>query len=292
MPKKVLICGSSGQLGSKLSEVLSKNFELILTDREQLDITDSKKVKAFVSKISPDVIVNCAAYTAVDKAEEEKEVCYKINVEGASNLARAAAKIGSVAIYISTDYVFDGKKNSPYEEMDRTHPLSIYGRSKLEGEEATQECPKHYIIRTAWLFGETPEQRNLNFVEKMLELSASRKELKVVDDQIGSPTYTGDLSEAIKLLISPAPRSLPAAPYGVFHFSGDGEASWFDFAKEIFRQTDRKVELLPVKSGAFPSKAKRPSYSYLDKSKFERLLNRKVRPWQEMLSSYLQEASS
>lgn len=295
---KVLITGAKGMLGSKLTEVLSPVFDLVVTDREEMDITNSQQVEDIVSRNKPNYIIHCAAYTAVDKAEDEKDVCHKINVAGSANVARSANKAGSTLITISTDYVFDGQKKSPYLESDETTPLSVYGQSKFDGEkEVAKLCPQHYIIRSSWLFGEMPAGQspppgrvqpsgrrlggaNSNFVEKIIELSKKNDVVKVVDDQIGSPTYTGDLSLAIRRIIE------SKISYGIYHFSGSGEASWFDFAKEIFIKTNLKSDLVPIKSSEFPQKAKRPRYSYLSKEKIENALDFKARSWQEMLEDY------
>lgn len=286
---KVLITGKAGMLGQKVSETLKRSHDLILTDKEDLDICDKKKVSKFIAKANPDFVINCAAYTAVEKAEDEIELCHRINCEGADNVAGAADKAGAVMIHISTDYVFDGHKKTPYLETDQVNPQSSYGKSKLEGERAvSKHCQSHYIIRTSWLFGEIKTGKSTNFVEKMLELSEKNSPIRVVSDQIGSPTYTGDLAELIARIID-RPEKIG---YGIYNFSGKGEASWYDFAKEIFKIQKREIKIEAVPTDKFPSNVNRPPYSYLDKTKIEKALNFEVRPWQKMLRDYLKKTSS
>jgi len=210
-------------------------------------------------------------------------LCRKINAEGSKNVALAAKENNTTMLYISTDFVFDGKKNAPYTEEDEANPESAYAQTKFEGENFVRDiCPQYYILRTAWLFGELPENHpGTNFVEAMLKLAKEKDSINVVSDQIGSPTYTGDLVSVMKMIIE---REIPC---GVYHVSGTGASSWYDFAKEIFEQTNTKIDLKPISSEEYPQKAKRPSYSYLDKSKIEKALGIKVRSWQEMLSDYL-----
>jgi dTDP-4-dehydrorhamnose reductase len=204
-------------------------------------------------------------------------------------VARAANMIGAVMIHISTDYVFDGQKKTPYLETDQANPLSYYGKSKLEGEKAvSRHCRRHYIIRTSWLFGEVNVGRNTNFVEKMLELSRRGDLIRVINDQIGSPTYTGDLAKLIAKIINRSDK----VEYGIYNFSGKGEASWYDFAEEIFKIEKRKIKIKAVSTGEFPSNVNRPLYSYLDKKKIEKALGFKVRSWQQMLQDYLEKISS
>lgn len=287
---KILISGTFGQLGFKIQELLSQNHELILTDRDNLDITNQKAVADFVEKKVPDVIIHAAAYTQVDQAESEVDLCRSINVDGTYHLARAAKKIDALIFYLSTDYVFDGKKHSPYLETDKPHPLSIYGETKYAGEKIIREENNNfYILRTSWLFGETfPNRSGSNFVQKILQLAQSRDQLTVVHDQIGSPTYTKDLVEMIDLFISQY-NSDQLITSGLYHFSGQGECSWYDFAKEILDLKSIKIDLQKVNSDQFPQKATRPKYSYLSKEKIEKSSGVKVRKWQEMLAEYLTE---
>lgn len=322
--KKILVTGANGQLGFKIRQLLSKDYDLILTDIDTLDITDQNTIDNFIKERKPDFIIHAAAYTQVDKAEDDPVLCNKINIDGTKNIAKAAKKHSSTLIYISTDYVFDGKggtqglglrtqgspttqdpRPKPYTETDTPNPLSVYGKSKLAGEKAVQKiCKKYYIIRTSWLFGQLPESHPCsNFVETMLRLASEKNELKIVNDQIGSPTYTYDLVNVIDKIIrsqdlglrtqestnNPRPKTqaLSPVPFGIYHFSGNSKCSWYDFAKEIFKITKNNIELKPIVSSSFPQKAKRPSYSYLSKNRIEQTLNIKVRTWQEMLKSYL-----
>jgi dTDP-4-dehydrorhamnose reductase len=280
---KILVTGAKGQLGNKLNEILGKNHQLILTDSDNMDITDINMVRRVIIEEKPDYIIHGAAYTKVDKAEEEIDLCRKINSIGTKNIATVAKEFDVKLIYISTDFVFDGLKKTPYTELDKPNPLSVYGLTKYEGEEYIREiCTKYYIIRVAWLFGELPiGGAGTNFVEIMLRLAKERPGLSVVNDQIGSPTYTGDLVETISKIIISSPE------FGTYHFSGDGDCSWYDFAREIFKQTNTKIDLIPITSAEYPQKAKRPPYSYLDKSKIEKTLDIKIRLWQEMLGEYL-----
>jgi dTDP-4-dehydrorhamnose reductase len=286
---KILITGAKGQLGHKIIEVMGSKHELILTDVDNMDITDLEVVRRVVTKEKPGHIIHAAAYTKVDKAEEEIELCRKINALGTKNVAIAAKENGAKLIYISTDFVFDGSKKTPYTEEDVANPLSVYGLTKYEGEKFVREiCDEHYIIRVSWLFGELPkestgESKGTNFVETMLRLAKNRSTLSVVSDQIGSPTYTGDLVETISKLIDVAPA------FGTYHFSGSSGCSWYDFAKEIFAQTKTKIDLRPISNKEFPQKAKRPSYSYLGKRKIKGALRIEVRGWKEMLGEYLSE---
>lgn len=299
--KKVLVTGAKGQLGKKIIELMGTDFHLVLTDADTMDITDKSQIQKVMRLERPDVIIHGAAYTAVDKAEENIELCRKVNALGTKNIAECAKEFDIPLIYISTDYVFDGKKKTPYSETDPANPLSVYGTTKLEGENFIKEiCDKYYIIRSAWIFGELPEGHpGTNFVETMIRLSKEKDSLNIVNDQIGSPTYTGDLVEIIKLIVrsqelgvrrlrqTPNAQLQTTIPYGLYHFSGVGVCSWYDFAKEIFKQENIEIKLNPISSEQYPQKAKRPAYSYLDKAKIEKALGIKVRVWQEMLAEYL-----
>ncbi len=304
MKNKILVTGAKGQLGKKIVEILGSEYDLVLTDADDMDITIKDKVFEVVGKEKPDYIIHGAAYTRVDDAEDKIDLCRKINAEGSKNVAMAAKENNTTLLYISTDFVFDGSKNTPFSEEDATNPESVYAKTKLEGEDFVREiCAKYYIFRTSWLFGELPEGHpGTNFVEAMLKLAKERDSLNVVSDQIGSPTYTKDLVEVIAKIVSsqqsavssssssngkPQTANRKPVPYGIYHVSGIGEASWYDFAKEIFEQTNTKIDLKPITSKEYPQKAKRPSYSYMDKSKIEKALGTKIRPWQEMLSDYL-----
>ena len=280
---KILVTGAKGQLGKKIIDVLGKEHQLVLTDYDNMDITDIKAIRAVVEKEKPDYIIHGAAYTQVDKAEENTELCRKVNSFGTKNIATIAEEYDIKLIYISTDFVFDGLKKLPYNEKDFANPLSVYGLTKYEGEEFIREiCSKYYIIRVAWLYGELPiGHPGTNFVEVMLKLASEKPTLSVINDQIGSPTYTGDLVEIISKTIIQSPE------FGTYHFSGTSPCSWYDFAKEIFTQANVEIDLRPITSSEYPQKAQRPMYSYLDKTKIENALNIKVKPWQKMLEEYL-----
>ena len=289
--KTILITGAKGMLGQELTRQLCKlpttDYKLSLTDREEMDITDNKAVDKLISAEKPDYIVHAAAYVEVDKAEQEKALCKKINVDGTKNIALAAQKVKAAMIYISTDYVFDGKINRPYKETDKTNPLGVYAKTKLEGEkQVAKYCKKHYIFRVSWLFGKV--EGKTNFVDKMIELS-NKGPIKVINDQIGSPTNTGDLAKAISTLIARHQKAKPRPAYGIYHFSGTGETTRFEFTKEIFRQKKIKTKLSPITTSEFFAKSERPAYSYLDKTKIEKALTIKVEPWQNMLANYLRE---
>ena len=313
---KILITGAKGQLGKKLIDKLKADHDLILTDSEEMDITKPEMVTDVLNKEKPDFIIHAAAYTAVDKAEAEgRDLCYKVNALGSENLAKAAEAIHTTLLYISTDYVFPGTPSTslsfesepegsslrvedragatkPLNEDDPTDPVNFYGQTKLDGENFVRSiCKKYYIIRTAWLYGELPEGHpGSNFVETMLKLAHDKGEVDVVSDQIGSPTYTGDLVNLISEIIdqSSGLRTVDfGLPFGTYHFSGEGEASWYDFAKEIFDQTKTKVNLLPITTDKFPRPAKRPAYSYLSKEKLKSF-GFAIRPWQDALTEYLE----
>ena len=256
--KQVLVTGANGQLGKSIKRI-SLNFKelkFVFTDVADLDITNSEEVNTFFESNALDYCINCAAYTAVDKAEEEVEKAYLINATAVKNLAEACQKTGVVLIHISTDFVFDGTKSTPYTEEDTPNPLSVYGKSKLKGEEYVQEiCDRHFIVRTSWLYSEYGN----NFVKTMLRLAETRKQISVVNDQIGSPTYAGDLAEfSLKVISS------ESTAYGLYHYSNLGAISWYDFAVEIFRQHNKDVHVVPISTSSYPTAAKRPKYSVLD----------------------------
>ncbi|MGN0015341.1 MAG: dTDP-4-dehydrorhamnose reductase [Candidatus Gastranaerophilaceae bacterium] len=269
--KKILVTGANGMLGHDLCPTLEDaGFETIETDVDTLDITDFAQAESFFAQSQPDAVVHCAAYTNVNKAEEDIDTAMKINAEGTENLAKICAKADIPIVYISTDYVFDGTKNEPYLPYDKPNPINAYGLTKLKGEEAVQKhCEKFYITRTSWLYG----LHGKNFVETMLSL-ADKPELKVVDDQIGCPTWTQELSNGIATLLS------EEAPYGIYHVCGTGKTSWYGFAKEIFELAGLKVNLIPCKSDEFPSPAKRPAYSVMYNDNI-------CRTWKAALKDYM-----
>lgn len=277
----ILITGGNGQLGTELRLLLEEQgvADVVATDSHDLDVTEEKEVLAFVQEKRPSVIYHCAAYTAVDKAEEEdKKLDEAVNVTGTRNIALAAKAVDAILVYISTDYVFDGKKkDGEYQVDDPTNPLNEYGRTKSLGEQAVQEImDSYYIIRTSWVFG----AHGHNFVFTMKNLAKTRDTLTVVNDQFGRPTWTRTLAEFMVYVIQ------QKAPYGIYHLSNDNSCSWYEFAKAILK--DQPVEVLPVTSEEYPQKAKRPQYSVMDLSK-AKALGFKIPTWQEALTKMLEE---
>lgn len=275
---KIVITGAKGQLGTELINQL-KNVEgvdVIPTDREDLNIIDINSVDEFLLNSKPDVVINCAAHTAVDLCETDVENAYKINAVGPRNLAIVCEKIGAKLVQVSTDYVFDGNGNRPYREDDITCPNSIYGTSKLMGENFVREfCSKYFIVRTAWLYGE-----GNNFVRTMLKLAETNKELNVVNDQFGSPTSTTDLAKAIIDLMT-------TEHYGVYHGTCEGQCSWYDFAKKIFEIKNIDIKVNPVTSEEFKRPAPRPAYSVLDNFMFKLVGLNSFKNWEDSLIEYL-----
>ena len=267
---KVLVTGANGMLGQDLCPILEDaGYEVVETDIANLDITKSDDVNRVITEENPDYVIHCAAYTNVDKAEEDLDTATKINVQGTENLAKACANADTTLVYISTDYVFDGTKNEPYLPTDKTNPINNYGLTKCRGEEAVQKyCEKYYIARTSWLYG----HHGKNFVETMISL-ADKPELKVVDDQIGCPTWTVELSNGILKLID-------NKPYGIYHVCGSSSTSWFGFAKEIFKQMKLDVNVKPCTTEEFPRPAKRPAYSIMNNGGI-------CRDWKVALSDYI-----
>uniref|UniRef100_UPI0040273EBF dTDP-4-dehydrorhamnose reductase n=1 Tax=Candidatus Scatousia sp. TaxID=3085663 RepID=UPI0040273EBF len=267
---KILVTGAKGMLGQDLCPILEDVGAFVIeTDVDTLDITKGDAVEQALTDIHPDMVIHCAAYTNVDKAEEELETAKLINVTGTENIAKICGKLDIPLVYISTDYVFDGTKTEPYAPDDTTNPLNNYGLTKLQGEEAVKKyCEKYYIARTSWLYGHYGK----NFVETMISL-ADKDELKVVDDQIGCPTWTVELANGILKLLS--------KPYGTYHVCGSGTTSWYGFAQEIFKQTGLNVNLKPCTTEEFPRPAKRPQYSVMANENI-------CRNWQVALHDYLE----
>lgn len=278
---KVLITGAGGQLGLEIIDQLEKQrevYKLVKADRSGLDITNLDEVYEKISLEKPDVVINCAAHTAVDLCEKDIDSAYKVNAIGPRNLAITCEKIGAKFVQVSTDYVFDGKSTRPYKEDDITCPNSIYGKSKLMGEQFTKEfCSKYFIVRTAWLYG-----NGNNFVKTMLKLSENNKELNVVNDQYGSPTSTVDLAKAIIDLIN-------TEYYGTYHGTCEGQCSWYDFAKKIFEINNIDIKVNPVTSEEFKRPAPRPEYSVLDNFMFKLVGLNSFRNWEDALKEYLKE---
>lgn len=274
----ILVTGANGQLGSELQKTgFTVLDEVFYTDVAELDITDYSAVERFIKEKEIDTIINCAAYTAVDKAEEEPELAAKINTQAVANLAKAAAKEDCLLIHISTDYVFDGTATKPYTEKDKTCPVSVYGETKLAGEEAILKSRCFYIIiRTAWLYSEYGN----NFLKTILRLAAERPEINVVNDQIGTPTYAEDLARAIVKIMENDER---AEYEGIYHYSNDGVCSWYDFATEIVKRSGLDCKVNPVTTAEYPTRTRRPAYSVLDKTKIKHIFEVEVPDWKDAL---------
>ncbi len=285
----ILITGASGMLGRDLVEVLSKEHEVVGLDVKGsrfivCDITDREKTIEVICDAKPEIVIHTAAYTDVDGCEKNPDLAYRVNGIGTQNVALACKECKAVMAYISTDFVFDGKKGKPYLESDKPNPLSIYGKSKLEGEKYISSLlDKYFIIRTSWLFG----KHGKNFVDTILKLAKEKKELRVVNDQIGSPTYTKDLAQAISKLISNF--QFPISNYGIYHISNSGSCSWYEFAQKIIRTSHitHHTSLKPISSGELNRPAKRPKFSVLDNSRYIRIVGEPLRLWQKALREYL-----
>lgn len=276
---RILVTGVKGQLGHDVMNELAKRGHTgIGVDVEEMDITHAKKVNEVIRASEVEAVIHCAAYTAVDAAEDQVELCRKINVEGTENIAKVCKELDIKMMYISTDYVFDGEGTRPWEPDDERHPLNVYGLTKYEGELAVEKyLDKFFTIRIAWVFGVNGK----NFIKTMLKLSETHDELNVVDDQIGSPTYTYDLAVLLVDMIE-------TEKYGRYHATNEGLCSWYEFACEIFRQAGRDVKVNPVSSDEFPTKAKRPHNSRMDKSKLTENGFTPLPAWQDALKRYLE----
>lgn len=280
--KTILVTGSHGQLGQSLQREFegAKNLNVIYTDADTLDITDRDAIERAVAGNGVDVIINCAAYTAVDKAESDDLLAARLNTEAVGYIAEVAARHNVKVIHISTDYVFSGESFRPYAENDEPYPQGIYGRTKLEGEGMLLAfCPESIIIRTAWLYSEYGH----NFVKTMLKLAKEGKAISVVSDQIGSPTYAGDLAKAIHTIVD-----THDAPAGIYHFTNEGVASWYDFAMAIFRLSGlENTDVKPVDTRDYPTAARRPLYSVLSKDKIKKVFNITIPYWENSLKKCL-----
>ncbi len=277
---KVLVTGTKGQLGyDVVNELEKRGHTAVAVDIEEMDITDAVSVERVIAEAEVEAVIHCAAYTAVDAAEDNVEICRRVNAEGTENIAKVCKKLDLKMIYISTDYVFDGEGERPWEPDDERHPLNVYGQTKYEGELAVEKyLEKYFIVRIAWVFGVNGK----NFIKTMLKLSETHEELNVVDDQVGSPTYTYDLAVLLVDMVE-------SDKYGRYHATNEGLCTWYEFAKEIFRQAGVEVKVNPVTSDMFPAKAKRPKNSRMSKEKLDANGFHRLPTWQDALERYLSE---
>lgn len=276
----ILVTGANGQLGQSLQWMASKypEFQFVFCSSTDLDITNLDHCNSIFTKIQPNYCINTAAYTAVDKAESEPEKAHLINVVGAQNLAEVCKKHQTILLHISTDFVFDGNKKAPYNEEDLPNPTGVYGQTKLEGERAIQSVlDAYYIIRTSWVYS----QFGNNFMKTMLRLAAERDSISVVNDQIGTPTNALDLAEALIKIIVIDNQQQATNNFGIYHFSNEGSCSWYDFAKMIFEINNIRINLRPIPTTSFPTPARRPKYSVLDKAKIKNVFGITIRDWKE-----------
>ncbi len=277
--KKILITGCNGQLGRAMNiELANEDYELINTDVEDLDITNIEAVRTFINDTKPTVVINCAAHTAVDLCETQRDSAYKINAIGPRNLSIAATEVGAKIVQISTDYVFAGDGDKPYTEFDKTNPQSVYGETKLAGENFVKEfSDKYFIIRTAWLYGD-----GKNFVKTMLRLAEENSVVTVVGDQYGTPTSAKELAKMIHYLIE-------TSNYGIFNGTCEGQCSWADFSKEIFRLAGKDVETKYITSDEYKAVAKRPAYSVLDNYMLRLTSDFTFADWKDAIADYIKE---
>ncbi len=283
---KILLIGALGQLGTDLRKILTAH-DVIPVDIEQLNVCDAGQVDAMVDSLQPDVLLNCSAFNRVDEAEDTPEAAFAVNTFAVRNLAMAARRRNARLVHFSSDYVFDGPGRRPYVETDIPCPRSMYGISKLAGEAMVQAIwPKHFLIRTCGLYGYTGSRdKGTNFVESMLRLAARGGPLRVVNDQICTPTSTIDLACAVA-------RLLPTEGYGLYHLTNAGECTWYEFACAVFTEAGLHPDVLPVTSDQFPVKAKRPDFSVLDNRNFRAAGFEDMRPWQEALADYIRGRST
>lgn len=277
----VLVTGANGQLGQSIKSIANKypTIQFVYTDFYEMDITNIESCTNAFLKYQPQFCINTAAYTAVDKAESEPEKAHLINGLGSENLAKVCKENDTILLHISTDFIFDGTSKKPYLESDFPNPQSVYGQTKLEGEIAIQNTwEKHFIIRTSWVYS----QFGANFMKTMLRLASERDSLSVVSDQIGTPTNAVDLAEVL-LTIVKSPITHHPSSFGIYNFSNEGVCSWYDFAAAIFHQKELKIDLTPIPTSAYPTPAKRPAYSVLDKTKIKNTFNIEVNEWKTSL---------
>lgn len=276
---KILITGVSGQLGHDVSIQLKKDGHTIFApDHSEMDICNTEMIIDYFKKNNPDVVIHCAAWTAVDSAEDEKEACMAVNVQGTKNLVEQCRKNNIAMMYFSTDYVFNGSGNRPWTVDDKTDPINVYGLSKRDGESAVRSLEKYFIVRISWVFGINGK----NFVKTMIRLGSSNSHVRVVCDQYGSPTYTVDLAALVSKMII-------TERYGIYHAHNEGMCSWYEFAKKIFELNGQDVDVEPISSEQFPMKAKRPMNGYLDTSALVDAGFELLPPWEDALLRYLDE---
>ena len=276
---RVLVTGVKGQLGyDVMNELAGRGHEGIGVDIQEMDITDAASVEKVITEAAPDAVIHCAAYTAVDAAEDNVDLCRRVNAGGTENIARVCKALNCKMMYISTDYVVHGQGTRPWEPDDKREPLNVYGQTKYEGELAVETLEKFFLVRIAWVFGVNGK----NFIKTMLNLGKTRDHLTVVADQIGSPTYTYDLA---RLLVD----MIETDRYGRYHATNEGLCSWYEFACEIFKQAGMNVTVSPVTSDQYPAKAKRPMNSRMDKSKLDEMGFKRLPSWQDALGRYLKE---
>lgn len=283
--KSIWVTGCAGQLGVSLQQAAARysDSQFWFTDAAELDLTDRDAVQTFMQTNRPQVVINAAAYTQVDKAEEEKDLAHLVNAEAVRNLAQQCRQHNALLLHLSTDFVFDGEQGRPYTETDDTHPLGVYGATKRQGEEwALAEHEKTIILRTAWVYAE----HGKNFLQTMLRLGAERDVLKVVNDQIGSPTYTGDLAEVLLLM---AHHSALGGKYGLYHYTHEGVATWYDFACAIMEYAELPCKVLPIPTHEYPTPAKRPHFSYLSKEKIKETFALTLPHWRERLKDVIRK---
>jgi dTDP-4-dehydrorhamnose reductase len=278
----VLVTGANGQLGQAIQSVVGNypSIDFVFCSSSELNITDSSNCESVFEKYKPQFCINAAAYTAVDKAETESEKAYAINVTGAQNLASVCKAYNTVLLHVSTDFVFDGLATQPYSEAAVPNPTGVYGVTKLQGEQAIKNTwEKHFVVRTSWVYSQFAN----NFMKTMLRLASERDSLSVVSDQIGTPTNAVDLAECLLTIITFDIRHSTFDHYGIYNYSNEGQCSWYDFAKEIFKVNNISINLQPIPTTAYPTPAKRPAYSVLDKSKIKTVFGITISNWQEHL---------